>query len=78
MDDDNIELAVIEGRNNINYESYCGETYSMWVLENSRFKVGGPIKYGQNLRLKHLSSGNYLAFKIRENEDDGNNFYLSR
>jgi hypothetical protein len=43
------------------YEQYVGNTYSMWVIESGEYLQGGVVQYERLYRLKHFSSGLYLA-----------------
>ena len=33
----------------------------MWRIERAEFQRGGRVRFGEDLRLKHLSSGFYLC-----------------
>lgn len=66
MSDVNLELKIVKGDTKENYEEYIGDTYSMWIIEYEDQKIGGRVYYDKNYRFKHLSSGLYLAGRVRK------------
>lgn len=59
---ENMQVGVhYSGISESSFEQYSGNTYSMWILENVDYKVGGYIQYERYYRLKHFATGLYLS-----------------
>ena len=51
-----------ETRDEDDYESTSSfDTNGMWRIERAEFERGGRVRFGDDIRLKHLSSGFYLC-----------------
>ncbi len=42
----------------------------MWRIERAEFEKGGRVRFGDDIRLKHLSSGFYLCIYTGEESTD--------
>ena len=49
------------------FEDFKGNTCGVWIIEGSDYKIGERLKYGENFRLKHMSTGRYLTIKRDDN-----------
>lgn len=45
----------------LSFDNYSGNAYSLWIIESEDYRSGGPFLYNKPYRLKHFSSGLYLA-----------------
>lgn len=42
-------------------KQFIGNTNGMWIVENAEYKKGGPVRWDESYRFRHLSSGLYLT-----------------
>lgn len=45
----------------LSFDNFSGNAYSLWIIEPEKSHEGGPFRYKTPYRLKHFSSGLYLA-----------------
>lgn len=50
----------------------------MWRIERAEFERGGRVRFGDDIRLKHLSSGFYLCIYTGEEGSEAGNRQIRR
>lgn len=57
-----------------NLRQFLGNTNGMWIIEHSSYHKGGPVRWDQSYRFKHLSSGMYLSVQKTKKKGENKNY----
>ncbi|KRW98864.1 MIR motif [Pseudocohnilembus persalinus] len=74
LDLDNLELNLNQSQTGDEFSDYSGNTFGMWIIQCKSQQEGGDLVFEKEYRLRHMSSGCFLAVKKvtpENNEEQG-------